>query len=343
MNDMFSSTLPDFSRNLGAYLTEVTGSTATITALARIAGGASRDMWRVDVAIGDTQQILVLRRDLPTIMFEGALTRKQEYEVMMAAFKSGIRIAQPRWICDDAAVLGAPFFLMDFVPGVAIGRKVVSSPDLAPAREHLADQLAAELAKIHRVNTIQHHLSFLPVPRAGNTPAQEAIDQCHEQLQQLEIDHPAFEFALRWAEQYAPRQSRLTFLHGDFRVGNLIVDTQGLQAVADWEFAHMGDPCEELGYICLRDWRFGSIDRRVGGVADLEPFLRAYEHYAEVTVDRQAVQFWEILGNVRWGITSLAQANRHLSGKEFNIELASLGRRSAEMQLEMLRLIEAWR
>jgi len=105
----------------------------------------------------------------------------------------------------------------------------------------------------------------------------------------------------------------------------------------------MGDPCEELGYCCMRDWRFGNIHRRMGGISDREPFLQAYEEYAGVEIDRKAVHFWEFLGNVRWGIICLSQANRHLSGHESSVELASLGRRSAEMQLEMLHLIDTWR
>ena len=340
---MFSQAHQDIARQLGEYLTEVTGSAATVATLSPLAGGASRDMWRVDVILSGVIQPLVLRRDLPTSMFEGALSRADEFALMQAAFKSGIRVARPRWLCDDPAVLGAPFFLMDYVPGVAIGRKVVSAPELARARTMLPTQMAQELAKIHQLDTVEHKLTFLPVPRAGYSPAQEAIAQCHDLLSTLQLDHPAFEFALRWAEQYAPKPTRVTFIHGDFRIGNLVVNEDGLAAVADWEFSHMGDPCEELGYCCMRDWRFGNIHRRMGGISEREPFLLAYEECAEVKVDRQSVDFWEFLGNVRWGIICLSQASRHLSGREPSVELASLGRRSAEMQHEMLRLIEAWR
>lgn len=340
---MLSQSHQDIARHLSEYLTEATRSTATVATLSPLAGGASRDMWRVDVILSGVIKPLVLRRDLPTSMFEGALSRAEEFALMEAAFKSGIRVAQPRWLCTDPAVLGAPFFLMDYVPGVAIGRKVVSAPELASARDRLPTQMAHELAKIHQLDTVAHRLSFLPVPRAGHSPAQEAIAQCYELLATLNLDHAAFEFALRWAEKYAPKPTRVTFIHGDFRIGNLIVTDEGLQAVADWEFGHMGDPCEDLGYCCMRDWRFGNIYRRMGGISDREPFLRAYEECTGFEIERQAVHFWEFMGNVRWGIICLSQANRHLSGHEVSVELASLGRRSAEMQLEMLHLIDTWR
>jgi aminoglycoside phosphotransferase (APT) family kinase protein len=196
--------------------------------------------------------------------------------------------------------------------------------------------MAAQLALIHALPAFD----FLPRPPEGVSPAQDAINQCYAVLDRLGVSNPAFEFALRWAERHAPPCDNLTFIHGDFRLGNLIVNTGGLAAVADWEFAHLGDPLEELGYPCMRDWRFGMGTLRLAGIADREPFLQAYERHSGRTVDRQAVDFWEFLGNVRWGVICLAQANRHLSGQETSVELVSLGRRSAEMQLEMLRLIQ---
>jgi aminoglycoside phosphotransferase (APT) family kinase protein len=337
---MMTLTTAELQERISAYLTEVTGTPATVEALSPLAGGASRDMWKLDARLGETSQQLVLRRDPPTEMFAGALSRRDEFAVMRAAHASGIHVAHPRWLCTDSSILGAPFFIMDFVPGISIGRKVISMPELATARALLPEQMAQELARIHQINPITHHLAFLPVPRSGHSPAQEAIAQCYELLESLRLDHPAFEFALRWAEQHAPASGRITFIHGDFRIGNLIVDETGLKAVADWEFSHMGDPCEELGYCCMRDWRFGSIHKRLGGIGNREPFLQAYESFSGERVDRQIVTYWEILGNIRWGIICLSQANRHLSGREPNIELASLGRRSAEMQYEMLHLIE---
>jgi aminoglycoside phosphotransferase (APT) family kinase protein len=196
--------------------------------------------------------------------------------------------------------------------------------------------MANQLARIHRIDA--RKLDFLRRP--DGSPAQEAIRETYEILDRLHVSSPAFEFALRWAERRAPSCDALTLVHGDFRIGNLIVNADGLAAVADWEFAHWGDPDEELGYVCMRDWRFGVGHLRMGGISDREPFLQAYERYTGRAVQRAAVDFWELLGNIRWGVICLAQANRHLSGRDPSVELASLGRRSAEMQYEMLRLIE---
>ncbi len=232
-------------------------------------------------------------------------------------------------------MLGSPFFLMDYVEGISIGRKVVQLPHIG---EVLPGQLAEQLARIHAIDP--DGLDFLPRPQAGRSPAQEAIAQTYAVLDRLNLHNPAFEFALRWADQHAPIPDQMTFIHGDFRVGNLIINEGGLAAVADWEFAHVGDPDEELGYLCLRDWRFGHPQLDLGGISPREPFLQAYERASRRRVRRTSVDFWEFLGNLRWGVICLAQANRHLSGSDPSVEFASLGRRSAEMQLEMLRLID---
>ena len=152
---------------------------------------------------------------------------------------------------------------------------------------------------------------------------------------------PDVEFGLRWLGQRAPSCAELTLIHGDFRIGNLLVGPEGLAAVIDWEFAHVGDPHEDLAWPCVRDWRFGNDALHVGGVGELAPYLAAYESAAGRTIDHNALRWWEIMGNLRWAATCHVQAQRHLSGADPSVELASLGRRAAEMELEFLTLIEA--
>lgn len=330
----FSELLPA----LTAYLAGVTGASVVIQDAAPLAGGASREMVLLTLQIDDISGKYVLRRDPPTQMNEQSLTRTQEFEVMNAAYDVGVRVAKPRWLCDDSTILGSPFFIMDYVEGIGIGRKVVTMPELTAARAVLAQQLAEELARIHALPI--EDFDFLPTPRPGHSSARDSIAMCYEVLDSLHVFNPALEVALRWAERNAPAVENWSFVHGDFRLGNLLVNGEGLAAVADWEFCHVGDPDEDLGYPCMRDWRFGVGHLRFGGVSDRETFLKAYEAASQRKVNREAVDFWEILGNIRWGVICLAQANRHLSGREPSVELASIGRRSVEMQLEALRLIQ---
>jgi aminoglycoside phosphotransferase (APT) family kinase protein len=151
--------------------------------------------------------------------------------------------------------------------------------------------------------------------------------------------HPALELAIRWLRPRAPASGRLVLVHGDFRVGNLMVGPSGLVGVFDWEFAHVGDPHEDLAWPCIRSWRFGQDQRRLGGVGDPEDFFAAYEAAGGGAVDRSTITFWEVLGNLRWAVGCVSQAHRHLSGQAPSVELASLGRRACEMELEVLDLI----
>lgn len=330
----------EFLKHLADYLSQQSGQAVTIHDAKPLAGGASRDTWYIMAQMGDEQHQYVMRRDLPTQMFEESLTRAQEFHLMDAAYKIGVKVAKVRYLCDDSSVLGSPFFIMDYMPGISIGPKVIHAPHLAAAREQLPHQMAHELAKIHQLDYKQPVLDFLPRPPEGSTPAQAVIVQVYEILDTLGINNPVWEWALRWAERHAPTPDHLTFIHGDFRIGNLLVDEGGLSAVIDWEFGHVGDPDEEIGYACMRDWRFGNGTHRFAGLTDRETFLQHYEAASGRTVRREAADWWEMMGNIRWGVICMSQANRHLSGAEQSVELASLGRRSAEMQLETLRLIQ---
>jgi aminoglycoside phosphotransferase (APT) family kinase protein len=323
---------------LSAFLAQRMGEPVEIVDEQPLSGGASRDTWKFTARGSTVSETLVLRRDLPTQMFDEALTRAQEYQVMRTAHAHGVKVAPVYDLCEDPDVLGSPFFTMKYVPGISIGSKVINAPELAAARQALPTQLAEQLARIHTLPTDE--LPFLPRAPEGVSYGRYVIDQMYALLDKLGVHNPVWEWTLRWAQRHLPQQTRTTFVHGDFRIGNLLVDAHGLAAVIDWEFAHVGDPHEEMGYICMRDWRFGALDRHFAGLTDRETFLTAYEAASGLSVDRQSVDWWEVMGNIRWGIICMSQANRHLSGQESSVELASLGRRSAEMQLEALRLIE---
>ncbi len=324
---------------LEAYLRQQTSQDVTIQSVKLLAGGASRESWKVVALFDGVPQQLVVRKDLPTTMNESALTRGQEFHLMKRAYEHGVKVAPVRWLCEDPSVLGLPFFIMDFVEGISIGRKVMTQPELAKAREHLPGQMAEQLARIHTLDiTHSPDFAFLQRP-VDQTPAQWTLQSTYNMLDDLQINNPALEFALRWCALHLPESQRVTFVHGDFRIGNLLIDESGLAAVIDWEFAHIGDPAEEIGYLCMRDWRFGGTGR-AAGLTDRDEFLRVYAQHSGVTIEPSAADWWEIMGNIRWAAICISQAHRHLSGEETSVEFASLGRRSSEMQLEALRLIE---
>src|SRR5262249_18999432 len=179
--------------------------------------------------------------------------------------------------CTDPAVLGVPFFLMDRLEGESVGRRVVREASLAEARRLLPRQMGEQLARIHRIDPAAAGLGFLPAPAPAPPPAQTARANPARQLWRLGEPHPALELAVRWLSRHAPAGGPSVLVHGDFRIGNLMVGPDGLRGVFDWEFAHVGDPAEDLAWPCVRSWRFGQDALRLGGVGQPEEFFAAYE------------------------------------------------------------------
>jgi aminoglycoside phosphotransferase (APT) family kinase protein len=127
-------------------------------------------------------------------------------------------------------------------------------------------------------------------------------------------------------------------LHGDYRLGNLLVDDQGLVAALDWELAHLGDPLEDLAWFSIRAWAFGGPGE-VAGVGTVDELLRAYEAATGETVDVDAFRWWRAFETLRWGVICMLQAHTHLSGASRSVELATIGRRVCENEYDLLRLL----
>jgi aminoglycoside phosphotransferase (APT) family kinase protein len=308
----------------------------------RLAGGASQEAWAVDVAFEPESAPLelVMRRDMGGVLSLVTLSRATEFAVLNAAFAAGVPVPRPYF--EPGSVAGKDAFFMQRVGGEAVGRRLVSEPAFAEARALLPEQLATALAAIHAVD-VRPLAPLLQRPAAGQSAAAVEVARLYRELDEVDEAHPALELALRWLVRNEPEpESRVTLVHGDFRIGNVLVDERGLRAVLDWEFTHLGDPCEDVAWFCVRAWRFGKDALEAGGIAEREVWLRAYERAAERSVDRSRIAYLEILGNVKWAVGAVMQARRHLSGLEPSIELASLGRLCAEMEFEALRAIEAY-
>ena len=193
---------------------------------------------------------------------------------------------------------------------------------------------------MHAIDLDAPALGFLPRPQADASPAAAELARYESLFRALAPEpHPAFELALRWLAARLPVADRRTLVHGDYRVGNVIFGPEGLRAVIDWEMVHVGDPMEDVGWLCVRAWRFGADARPVGGLSDRARFFAAYEHAGGGAVDPAAVRWWEVFGNLKWGIICIMQMQTFLAGVK-SVELASLGRRTAETELELLDLTE---
>jgi aminoglycoside phosphotransferase (APT) family kinase protein len=282
-------------------------------------GGASKEAWAVDI---DGQELLV-RRAAGGVIHQGTLSLEHEFEVLRAAHETGVKVPRPIAYYPDLG--GREAFAMERVHGETIGRRIVRNP---PAELPL--QMAEELAKIHAI----------PSERVPFLQATDPVQRMRAELDTVDEPHPAIELGLSWVAERLRADPELVVTHGDWRIGNLVIDRSGLVAVLDWEFAHLADPAEDVSWPLVRAWRFGADHLRLGGVGDVVPYLERYNQLTgrELTLDELYV--WEVFGNVKWAVGCLTQARRHLNGVDRSVELAVLGRFAAEMEYELLHLIE---
>ena len=301
------------TERLGDELRAMVGATS-IDGLRRLSGGASRETWSFDA----DGRPLVLRRDPPGAPKGGM---DMEARLLRAAAVAGVPVP-------EVVVAEPSLIVMERIDGETIPRKILRDEEYAAARPKLAGECGSILARLHAI----------PTDDVAGLEHADQVQQFRELLDALGEPHPTFELAFRWLEANRPRSSRTAIVHGDFRNGNLIVGPDGVRAVLDWELAHVGDPLEDLGWLCVKAWRFG-MEPPVGGFGDYDELIAAYEAGGAGPVARDALRWWEVLGTLKWGIMCIMQAVTHTSGAVRSVELAAIGRRVCEQEWDLLALL----
>jgi aminoglycoside phosphotransferase (APT) family kinase protein len=285
-----------------------------VAELSRLSGGASRETW----AFTSAGKSYIIQRDRP-----GGL-RRAPLVTELAALQAAGRALAP---VPTIVATGPDWFITQRVSGETIARRIQRDDCFVDARRAFAAACGHTLAAIHSVSA--EAVPDLPT---------ESVETWRQSYQQLGMPRPVFELVLRWLAMNVPPSQRHTLVHGDFRLGNLVVNRSGIRAVLDWEMVHAGDPVEDLGYLCVRSWRFGGR-LPVGGIATREDLLAAYEQASGFKIDLRLLRWWELYGTMRWGVIALQQLDSHLSGVERSIELAAIGRRICEIEHDMLALL----
>jgi aminoglycoside phosphotransferase (APT) family kinase protein len=302
------------NEELATELSEILGGGVTIENLRRLSGGASRETWSFDAG----GRPLILRRDPPGNEKRGM---EMEARLFAAAAKAGVPVP-------EVFASGDTFLVMERLEGETIARKILRDDEYAKARPLLAGQCGEILARLHSID---------PETVPG-LEEQDEITKYRDVLNSLGQPHPAFELGFRWLNANRPPSTRLAVVHGDFRNGNLIIGPDGVRAVLDWELGHLGDPMEDLGWLCVKAWRFG-VDMPVGGFGTYDQLVEAYEAASGTKVDRDVLRWWETLGTLKWGVMCIMQGWAHWSGAARSVELAAIGRRVCENEWDLLELM----
>jgi aminoglycoside phosphotransferase (APT) family kinase protein len=310
---------------IAARLGELWGSPVTVTEPSPLAGGASRQTTRFTALAGGQTRELVLRRD-PSGP-GGAAAMGNEALVMRAAAAAGVPV--PEVVDSGTSLGGHPYILMSHVAGETIPRRLLRDDAYAAVRPALAAQFGAIAARIHSI------------PAAGlrTLPCQDPVEALRARSQEYDVPRPCVEIGMHWLLRNITAGGRMdvpgTVLHGDLRNGNAIVGAEGIRAVLDWELAHRGNPVEDLGWLCVKAWRFGSR-LPVGGFGTRAQLLDGYQREAGWRPPGEQLRWWEVYGTLRWVLLCRQQAVVHLGGGNDSLEYAVIGRRVCEAEWDLL-------
>jgi aminoglycoside phosphotransferase (APT) family kinase protein len=251
-----------------------------------------------------------------------------EAAAIRAAAAAGLAVPEVV-VVDDGERLGSAGIVMGRVEGETVARRILRDEAFGAARQGLTAQLAAFVAGLQRID---------PGAVAG-LPVTDALRYLHEMYDQAGDVSPTFDFVLRWLRRHRPAGGAdAVLVHGDLRLGNVIVGPEGLRAVIDWELVHGGDRMEDLAWLCVKAWRFGAAPE-AAGVGTIEELLAAYEAAGGRPVDRAIFDWWLVEKTLQWGVMCMKQAAAHLTGLDRSVELAAIGRRVAEVEWDLLELL----
>ncbi len=319
----------ELSPRLTRVLDKALGTSVTIENLRALTGGASRTTWAFEAVTGSQRRSLILRTGPPDDVHA---SMELEARAQAAAAAAGAPVPRILVADDSPAALGNPFLICDEIRGETIVRRIqrqLDSADGQVGRAGLLSQCAQALAAIHRADAQDPSLT-----------REDQLVEWRERLDAMGDTTATFEWVFRWLSARRPPPAPAVLVHGDFRMGNLIVDGSDLAAVLDWELVHVGEAHEDLAWFCIRAWRFGaSASLGAGGLGSIEDFLGAYQEASGTTVDRVAFNWWLVLATLRWGVICRHQAERHLSGQARSVELAAIGRRVCETEWDLLDLL----
>ncbi len=312
-----------------------------LTAVERLSGGASQETYRlrIETEAGDRQ--LALRRSQSGKQEEARAVERSapglriEAKLMRVARRNGIPEPEVFYVLEAGDELGAGF-VMEWLDGIALGARIVRSPELAKVRPKLARQCGEILGRMHSIDLKAHGLDR----DLARLSAADFIEQTRGRYEALGTPQPMIDFTGRWLIENLPESTEQTLVHNDFRNGNLMVDRTGVIAVLDWEIAHIGDPLRDLGWICTNSWRYGAgPELPVGGFGTYENLFAGYEATSGHRVDLSRVEYWQVFGSYWWAVSTLGMTEAYRIGPDRSVERVTIGRRTTECQVDCVNLL----
>ncbi|MGW0040015.1 phosphotransferase family protein [Gordonia sp. NPDC003376] len=325
---------PTLADVLSARVGTALGRPCTLTGLQRVTAGASRATWAFEVTTADGDvRALILRHD-PAGAEPDEMAR--EAAALTEARRSGVTV--PEVLTENRETTGplaGSYLIMARVEGEALPQRLLRDDAYAAIRPRLPYLMGRELARIH----LMEPSAFTDAGAGVGLPFDDPLEEIYGRYVTTMTPRPILDAAFRRLAATRPSTERITVVHGDFRNGNLLISPDGIEAVLDWELVHLGDPMEDLGWLCCRTWRFGSREP-VGGFGSRDELFRGYTDESGIVPDPATVDWWELFATVRWAVICQMQADRgDEPGTDNTMELLAIGRRIAECEHDLLELL----
>lgn len=324
--------LAELAPRLEAAVRRRFGSAAGIAKLEAATLGASNRTLLFDLVEPAGRRRLVLRQETYRSPVSPFLPPADQFRILQVVHRHGLPVPEPIFELEPADRLERGF-VMGHIAGETLPRTLLTDARYARARARFAAQTGEILARLHAIPVAE--LAFL----AASADSRDPLAAQAERYDSYGEHHPAIDLGIRWLERHRPPPRAPRLVHGDYRVGNLILDPQGIAGVLDWECTHHGSPAEDFGWVCLRSWRFGHIERPVGGMGQRAELQAAYVANGGEAPGAEEVLWWEIFGSLKWAILNIMQADGHVRGERRSLPFACCGRNAAMIEYDLLMTI----
>ena len=297
--------------------------------LVPLTGGASADINRI---IFEDNKEFIVRRSVVKDKAVMAIPKNMEAKIQKIVKEYGAPVPEIIMEFSEGAEIGEGY-VMQSVGGETIPRKILRDDSYKNIRNKLPYEIGKSLAQIHktRLEKLQdlEKITF-----------SESLEKLFIIYESSDQPQPVFDLAFKWLENQKILDYEEVLVHGDYRFGNFIISEKKLESIIDWELAHIGNPMEDLGWLCVRSWRFGNVNKRAAGLGDVDELIAGYEANSKIKIDKSQLDMWQLYGSLKWGIICMVQTFAHLSGAVKSLEKAAIGRRVSETEFDLMNMIK---
>ena len=297
--------------------------------LVPLTGGASADINRI---IFEDNKEFIVRRSVVKDKAVMAIPKNMEAKIQKIVKEYGAPVPEIIMEFSEGAEIGEGY-VMQSVGGETIPRKILRDDSYKNIRNKLPYEIGKSLAQIHK--TKLEKLQDLE-----KITFSESLEKLFVIYESFDQPQPVFDLAFKWLENQKILDYEEVLVHGDYRFGNFIISEKKLESIIDWELAHIGNPMEDLGWLCVRSWRFGNVNKRAAGLGDVDELIAGYEANSKIKIDKSQHDIWQLYGSLKWGIICMVQTFAHLSGVVKSLEKAAIGRRVSETEFDLMNMIK---